>query len=216
MNVQLAVNSVGGTLCWLLKLRIPLLFTLKHFTRDLRPKILCNRYKNNELKSSLYHAASRLGKCSPLATTSELDSGIRFWSSTLQLPVMNSRRKLPWKWWTQYHIKSRKTTNDNIQLEWLQVVRTKKKFRVVLKPPDIFCLRLSPSRLWSAVCCIITGTMLSCTSLSSRKINCRFPLYWKGSFIISGAHHTYSFIPWGSDIFYHGVDLDHTAENNHQ
>ena len=152
MNVQLAVNSVGGTLCWLLKLRIPLLFTLKHFTRDLRPKILCNRYKNNELKSSLYHAASRLGKCSPLATsTSELDSGIRFWSSTLQLPVMNSRRKLPWKWWTQYHIKSRKTTNDNIQLEWLQVVRTKKNFELYWNPRTFFvcgCRRLACDPLY--------------------------------------------------------------------
>ena len=45
---------------------------------------------------------------------------------------MNSRRKLPWKWWTQYHIQTRKTANDNIELEWLKAVRTK-KIRVVPK-----------------------------------------------------------------------------------
>ena len=149
--------------------------------------------------------------------------------STIQLPLMNSRRKLPWKWWTQYHIKSTKTTNDNVELEWLKTVKTKRNnnnFELYWIMRDIFLslspktlvvhLRLSPSRLRSTVCCIITCTMLSCTSLSLRKINYRFPRYWWSSLIISGVHHTYSFIPWGSDVFYHGVDLDHKAENNHQ
>ena len=142
---------------------------------------------------------------------------------------MNSKRKLPWKWWTQYHIKSTKTTNDNVELEWLKAVKTKRNnnnFELYWNMRDIFRslspktlvvhLRLSPSRLWSTVCCIITCTILSCTSLSLRKINCRFPRYWWSSLIISGVHHTYSFIPWGSDTFYHGVGLDHKAENNHR
>ena len=142
---------------------------------------------------------------------------------------MNSRRKLPWKWWTQYHIKSTKTTNDNVELEWLKAVKTKRNnnnFELYWNMRDIFRslspktlvvhLRLSPSRLRSTVCCIITCTMLSCTSLSLRKINYRFPRYWWSSLIISGVHHTYSFIPWGSDTFYHGVGPDHKAENNHR
>ena len=70
MNVQLVVDSAD----WLIKLRIPLLFTLEHFTRDLRPKISCNRYKNNKLKSSIFQAASRLGKCSPLSTSTSANN----------------------------------------------------------------------------------------------------------------------------------------------
>ena len=67
MNVQLAVDSVGGTLC--LAPQILNTFAVHSLTRtrNLRSKILCNRYKNNELKSSVFLAASRLGKCSPLS-----------------------------------------------------------------------------------------------------------------------------------------------------
>ena len=43
-----------------------------------------------------------------------------------------------------YHIKSKKTKNGNIQLEWLKAVRTKKNnFRIVLKHTGHFLLTLS-------------------------------------------------------------------------